>query len=72
MLEAVIFDWAGTLVDFGSRAPLIAFLKLFAAHGVELSVEEARGPMGSEKKEHIRRLLALPRVADAWRRARGK
>ncbi|MEL6968274.1 MAG: phosphonoacetaldehyde hydrolase, partial [Pseudomonadota bacterium] len=28
-IDAVIFDWAGTLIDFGSRAPVIAFVEAF-------------------------------------------
>ncbi len=66
-IQAVIFDWAGTIADFGSLAPVAAFTQLFAAHGVHLSVEEVRGPMGTEKREHIHRLCALPHVAAAWR-----
>jgi phosphonoacetaldehyde hydrolase len=71
MLEAVIFDWAGTLSDFGSRAPLSAFVTLFENNGVEVSLDEARGPMGTEKKEHVRRMLAMPRIRAAWRHAHG-
>lgn len=28
-VKAVVFDWAGTAIDFGSRAPLMAFLEMF-------------------------------------------
>ena len=28
-IEAVIFDWAGTTVDFGSTAPVQAFIEAF-------------------------------------------
>jgi phosphonoacetaldehyde hydrolase len=66
-VQAVIFDWAGTTVDFGSVAPVAAFTRLFAAQGIDLGLDEARGPMGTEKREHIRRLCTLPRVAAAWR-----
>lgn len=65
-LKAIIFDWAGTLVDFGSRAPLSAFIQVFADTGVEISESETREPMGTEKQEHIRRLLQTPRIRDAW------
>lgn len=66
-VQAVILDWAGTTVDFGSLAPVVAFTRLFAAQGIDLGLDEARGPMGTEKREHIRRLCALPRIAAAWR-----
>jgi phosphonoacetaldehyde hydrolase len=71
-LAAVIFDWAGTVMDFGSRAPMGAFVRLLAAQDIEISVDEARVPMGLPKWDHIRALLDLPRVAAAWRRVHGR
>jgi len=59
-------------VDFGSLAPIQAFLKLFEGEGIELSEVEAREPMGTEKREHIRRLLAMPRIRNQWLGAFGK
>jgi len=71
-LQAVIMDLAGTCVDFGSLAPIQAFLKLFEAEGIDLSEAEAREPMGTEKREHIRRLLAIPRIRKQWSGLFGK
>src|SRR5690554_6169 len=71
-LQAVIMDLAGTCVDFGSLAPIKAFLELFAGEGIDLSEAEAREPMGTEKREHIRRLLAIPRIRDQWVSSFGK
>lgn len=65
-IEAVIFDWAGTTVDFGSLAPICAFQRLFKANGVDITIAEAREPMGTEKREHITRLTQMPRIASAW------
>src|SRR5580658_8235096 len=65
-LRAVIFDWAGTLIDHGSRAPVAALQDVFAAAGVPVSVAEARLSMGVAKRDHIGAILALPRVAQAW------
>ena len=48
-LQCAILDWAGTVVDFGSFAPTQIFVEAFAEIGVELSLEEARGPMGMGK-----------------------
>lgn len=70
-LAAVVFDWAGTVMDFGSRAPMGAFVDLFAAHGVAITVDEARVPMGLPKWDHIRALADIPRVAAAWRLEHG-
>lgn len=70
-LRAVVFDWAGTVIDFGSHAPMGAFVRLFAAEGVQISIDEARMPMGLPKWHHIEALGRLPRVAAAWQAARG-
>ena len=32
-LGAVVFDWAGTILDFGSCAPMGAFVRLFEKFG---------------------------------------
>lgn len=64
--RAAVFDWAGTTVDFGCFAPAAAFVKAFAACGVEVSHEEARAPMGSAKRDHIRAMLDIEPVAARW------
>lgn len=70
-LQAVVFDWAGTIIDFGSRAPMGAFVKLFAGFGIEIDVDQARGPMGMAKWDHIQALGTLPAVAAQWRELHG-
>ncbi|SMF38747.1 phosphonoacetaldehyde hydrolase [Tistlia consotensis] len=70
-IQAVVFDWAGTMVDFGSLAPMGAFVEVFGRFGVEITIEEARRPMGLPKLDHIRALGAEPRIAEAWSRANG-
>jgi phosphonoacetaldehyde hydrolase len=70
-VEAVIFDWAGTVVDYGSLAPMGAFVETFAEFGVTISIDEARGPMGMAKRPHIAAIMALPRVAQAWTKRHG-
>jgi len=71
-VKAVIFDWSGTVVDFGSRAPAAAFIEVFREFGVHLTVAEARGPMGLPKRDHLRALGSVPRIAAAWRSAHGR
>ena len=65
-IEAIIFDWAGTTVDYGSRAPADVFIEVFRRNGVEITVAEARGPMGRAKRDHIVAIATLPRVAALW------
>ena len=70
-IKAVIFDWAGTVVDHGCLAPAKALQQVFADAGVPIAEAEARADMGRAKRDHVRALLALPRVAEAWRKAHG-
>lgn len=70
-LRAVIFDWAGTVLDFGSLAPVRALQTLFAQAGVPISAAQARGPMGRAKRDHIADILALPDVAERWQAVHG-
>jgi phosphonoacetaldehyde hydrolase len=71
-VRAVIFDWAGTTVDYGSRAPVDAFIELFCRHEVTVTAEQARGPMGSHKRDHIRLILAMEPVAQQWQQRNGR
>lgn len=65
-LQAVIFDWAGTTIDYGSRAPASVVVEVFRRRGIEITVDEARGPMGRAKRDHLATVISLPRVASAW------
>jgi len=69
--DLVIFDWAGTVVDFGCRAPIVALLEVFARRGVTLTEAEARRDMGKAKIDHVKALFAEPRVAAAWSASTG-
>ncbi|MWK59993.1 phosphonoacetaldehyde hydrolase [Pseudomonas otitidis] len=71
-LQAAMLDWAGTVVDFGSFAPTQIFVEAFAEFGVAVSLEEARGPMGMGKWDHIRTLCNLPAIAERYRAAFGR
>jgi phosphonoacetaldehyde hydrolase len=70
-LKAVILDWAGTAVDYGSFAPTAVFLRLFESQGVTITPDDARSGMGLMKKDHLRTILARPSVADAWKASHG-
>lgn len=66
-LEAVILDWAGTTVDFGSFAPTQIFVEAFKqAFDFDISLAEARGPMGLGKWQHIQALGADPVIGARW------
>jgi phosphonoacetaldehyde hydrolase len=71
-IKAVVFDWAGTLVDFGAMAPLEALAAVLADHHLPVSEEELRGPMGLAKGDHLRILLQREQIAAAWQRRYGR
>ncbi|WP_338550557.1 phosphonoacetaldehyde hydrolase [Roseovarius phycicola] len=69
---AVVFDWAGTTVDFGSFAPMGVFVKAFAEFGLTVTIDEARAPMGVAKWDHIRVMMDMPSIARQWQDAHGR
>ncbi len=71
-IKAVIFDWAGTTVDYGCFAPAGNFIEVFKRNNVDVSFDEARAPMGLHKKDHIRVISQMPRVAAQWLEKNGK
>jgi len=71
-LKAVILDWAGTTVDHGSLAPVRTLQRVFADAKVTLTEAETRRDMGLPKKDHIRQILLLDRVQNAWKRLHGE
>jgi phosphonoacetaldehyde hydrolase len=71
-LQAVVFDWAGTVIDFGSQAPMGAFVELFRRHGLAITIAEARVPMGLPKWHHIQALGTQSRIAALWEQVHGR
>ncbi|MDD3338848.1 MAG: phosphonoacetaldehyde hydrolase [Lachnospiraceae bacterium] len=69
---AVIFDWAGTTVDYGCFAPVKAFAEVFKNAGIDPTMEEVREPMGMLKWDHIRTMLEMPRIHALWTEKYGK
>ena len=66
MFKAVVFDWAGTTIDFGSFAPMGVFVEAFSRFGVTATVAQARAPMGMPKWLHIRTMLNDADLAAQW------
>lgn len=66
-----MLDWAGTMLDHGSLAPLAAFLEVFRLEGVLVTPEEARAFMGMHKRDHLKSIAGVPRVGEEWRKAKG-
>ncbi|MBD3266060.1 phosphonoacetaldehyde hydrolase, partial [bacterium] len=71
-LKAAILDWAGTTVDYGCFAPANVFIEGFKKQGIEITIEQARGPMGMHKKDHIRAITQMQDVKKQWQTAHGR
>jgi phosphonoacetaldehyde hydrolase len=70
--DLVVFDWAGTMVDFGSEAPVRALIEAFEAEGVPIDEAAARRDMGKAKHDHVSAILANPAIAAAWQARFGR
>ena len=71
-VRGVILDWAGTTMDYGCYAPAVVFVEVFRRHGVDITMEEARRPMGAHKKVHLGELSRIPSVARRWQEVHGR
>jgi len=71
-LKAVLLDWAGTTMDYGCMAPAVVFQEVYKRQGVEITMEEAREPMGAHKRVHIRQISKNENVAERWQKKHGR
>jgi len=71
-VRLVVLDWAGTAVDHGCFAPVRPFIEAFKHYDVEVTVPEARRPMGLGKKDHVRAIINTPEVAARWQKVVGR
>ena len=69
-VKAIVFDWAGTMVDFGCMAPVEALIEVFGDEAIALTLAEARADMGKAKLDHLRAILAAPAMSARWRDAK--
>ena len=70
--DGIIFDWAGTTVDYGCFAPVKAFIEAFEQFGITPTLEEVRKPMGMLKIDHVRTMLSMERISKAWEESQGR
>jgi len=71
-VKGLVLDWSGTTADAYVLAPAVVFVQVFKKHGVEISMAEARGPMGLRKDLHIKELTQVPEIAERWKGVHGK
>lgn len=71
-VKALVLDWSGTVADAYVLAPAVVFVEVFRRQGVEVSMTEARGPMGVKKDVHIRAMTEMPDIRERWKAAHGR
>ena len=71
-VQAVILDWSGTTADAYVVAPAVVFVEVFKRQNVEISMAEARGPMGLRKDLHIKALTEVDQIKERWKSIHGK
>ncbi len=71
-VKGLVLDWSGTTADAYVLAPAVVFVQVFKKHGVEISMPEARGPMGLRKDLHIKALTEEPEIRARWTGVHGK
>jgi phosphonoacetaldehyde hydrolase len=72
-IKLVVLDWAGLTVDYGCFAPAVVFIEVFRRKGIDISMEQARGPMGRYKRDHIKCIFEwYPDVSAKWREEHGR
>jgi phosphonoacetaldehyde hydrolase len=71
-VRGIVLDWSGTTADAYVLAPAVVFVDVFRKHGVEISMNEARGPMGLRKDLHIKALTEVPDLRERWNEIHGR
>src|SRR5277367_6564446 len=62
----IMLDCSGTTRDRYVDAPAIVFVGVFKKYGVEVTMPEARAPMGLRKDLHIKAVTQIPSVRDRF------
>lgn len=57
-VKLVVFDWAGTVIDYGCKAPVKAFKLAFNKFGLNPSEKIIRKYMGASKYDHINYIIS--------------
>ncbi len=59
-------------MDFGCFAPAVVFIEVYKRKGVEITMQQARLPMGLHKRDHIRAISLIPEVREKWQSVHGR
>ncbi|WP_265822091.1 phosphonoacetaldehyde hydrolase [Geovibrio ferrireducens] len=71
-IKAVIFDWAGTTVDYGCLAPVAAIISTLEANSIKVTPKEVRLHMGMKKRDHLGKIFEFPSVTEQFEKLHGR
>lgn len=71
-LKAIIFDWSGTTVDFGSKCQQGAIQAAFQSEGVVVTDSHLHQCQNVAPSNDLRAILDLPEVATQWQATHGR
>ena len=63
-IQSIIFDLAGTTIDYGYQAPVIPFVKSFQDHKIIVPYKAVRQWIGLDKMTPTRQLCLSKTVRD--------
>lgn len=72
-IEAVVFDWTGTIADFGGSAVVQTVVESFADLGIALSAQSVYDvPAEGDSRDYLAAVAELPEVAQAFEEKHGR
>ena len=71
-VSGLILDWSGTVTDRYVIAPAIVFVDSFKHFGVDVTMQEARLPMGLRKDLHIKAMTEMKSVREKWHKVHNR
>ena len=71
-VKGLVLDWSGTVADRYVIAPAISFFEAFKKFGVDVTMQEVRGPMGLRKDLHIQHMMDMDSVREKWHEVHGR
>ena len=71
-IKTIILDNSGTCLDPFVIAQAVVYKHLFREQNINISIEEARAPMGIRKDLHIAKLLQMPHIQYEFQKLYGR
>lgn len=65
-IKGIIFGDCGTLIDPGSKVPILSMMKVFSDNCVPIHKKEVKRFYGMTNRVHISALLSTPEISKRW------